>query len=101
MRDASSNTESGGETVFPHAERKVAGPGWSDCALNGLSFKPVRGDAVLFYSLHPDGREDPNSLHGGCPVIRGEKFVATKWIHGAAPPFCVRCRERQGGQRCC
>jgi len=47
--------------------------------------RTVRGDALMFYSLKPDGSEDPSSLHGSCPVIKGEKWSATKWIHVA--PF--------------
>eukprot|EP00879_Flechtneria_rotunda_P011819 GHRR01012346.1.p1 GENE.GHRR01012346.1~~GHRR01012346.1.p1 ORF type:complete len:308 (+),score=60.64 GHRR01012346.1:171-1094(+) len=71
-----STPEEGGETVFPDAERKVTGPGWSECALKGLANKPEKGDALMFYSLHPDGRKDPTSLHGSCPILKGEK-----WIH--------------------
>jgi hypothetical protein len=41
-------------------------------------YKPVKGDAVLFYSIHPNGTIDKHSLHGGCPVQRGEKWVMTK-----------------------
>lgn len=48
-----------------------------------FSVKPRRGDALLFFSLHPDATTDPNSLHAGCPVIEGEKWSATKWIHVA------------------
>jgi prolyl 4-hydroxylase len=43
--------------------------------------KAVKGDAVLFFSLNPDGSTDPRSLHGSCPVIEGEKWSAPKWIH--------------------
>lgn len=43
--------------------------------------KPEKGDALLFFSLHPDATTDTNSLHGSCPVIEGEKWSATKWIH--------------------
>lgn len=43
--------------------------------------KPRRGDALLFFSLHPTAVPDENSLHAGCPVIEGEKWSATKWIH--------------------
>ncbi|KAK6151178.1 hypothetical protein DH2020_016110 [Rehmannia glutinosa] len=46
----------------------------------GLKVKPRRGDGLLFYSLFPNGTIDPTSLHGSCPVIKGEKWVATKWI---------------------
>ncbi len=38
------------------------------------------GDAVLFWGVYPTGTIDPHSLHGGCPVKKGEKWVATKWI---------------------
>ena len=36
-----------------------------------LSVQPKSAKAVLFYSQHPDGRQDLSSLHGGCPVING------------------------------
>ena len=43
-----------------------------------LSVTPVKGNAVFFsYDRpHPMTR----SLHGGAPVIEGEKWVATKWL---------------------
>ena len=41
--------------------------------------RPRKGDALLFYSLKPDHKtKDAASLHGGCPVIRGDKWSATK-----------------------
>ena len=76
-----STPEEGGETVFPSAGVKVAGAGWSDCARAGFAVKARRGDALLFYSLLPDGTKDQASLHGGCPVLKGTKWSATKWIH--------------------
>ncbi|KAK6266943.1 hypothetical protein QUC31_017780 [Theobroma cacao] len=79
-----SDVESGGETVFPNSEGKLAQPkddSWSACAKNGYAVKPRKGDALLFFSLHPDATTDTNSLHGSCPVIKGEKWSATKWIH--------------------
>ena len=41
-----------------------------------------RGNAVLFYSMVPDGRLDERSLHGGCkPSKEGaEKWGANQWI---------------------
>ena len=55
--------EAGGATVFPEA---------------GLEVAPVQGNAVFFsYDRpHPSTR----TLHGGAPVIAGEKWVATKWM---------------------
>ncbi|XP_010546909.1 PREDICTED: probable prolyl 4-hydroxylase 4 [Tarenaya hassleriana] len=83
-----SNVTKGGETVFPEAEeplrRKLSDHNkedLSDCAKKGIAVKPKKGDALLFFNLHPDAIPDPMSLHGGCPVIEGEKWSATKWIH--------------------
>ncbi|XP_004302371.1 PREDICTED: probable prolyl 4-hydroxylase 7 [Fragaria vesca subsp. vesca] len=79
-----SNVEKGGETVFPQAQVKTVEAKdevLSDCAKNGYSVKPFKGDALLFFSLLPNATTDPNSLHGSCPVIEGEKWSATKWIH--------------------
>ncbi|CAM8976451.1 unnamed protein product [Rhodiola kirilowii] len=79
-----SNVEKGGETVFPNALEKLSQPkdeNWSDCAKTGNALKPLKGDALLFFSLHLNATTDENSLHGSCPVIEGEKWSATKWIH--------------------
>lgn len=48
----------------------------------------MQGDALLFWDLTPDAKEgDKYSLHAGCPVLRGTKWSATKWIH--VRPFNV------------
>lgn len=68
----------GGETHFPQA-----GEGQCSCGGNivrGLCVKPNKGDAVLFWSMGLDGNTDPNSIHSGCPVLKGEKWSATKWM---------------------
>jgi prolyl 4-hydroxylase len=57
--------EKGGETVFPIAK---------------VSITPKKGDAVLFYNVTPTGEVDSKSLHGGSPVLGGEKWIITKWI---------------------
>ncbi|KAK4855622.1 hypothetical protein QYF36_009130 [Acer negundo] len=82
-----SDVTKGGETVFPVAEEPprrrtpAKNDDFSECAKKGVAVKPRRGDALLFFSLHPNAVPDPNSLHAGCPVIEGEKWSATKWIH--------------------
>ncbi|XP_027119341.1 prolyl 4-hydroxylase 1-like isoform X1 [Coffea arabica] len=73
----SDNVE-GGETYFP-----MAGTGECSCGgkmVKGLCIKPAKGDAVLFWSMGLDGESDPNSIHGGCEVLGGEKWSATKWM---------------------
>ncbi|XP_057435101.1 probable prolyl 4-hydroxylase 3 [Lotus japonicus] len=80
-----SDVEEGGETIFPAAKANFSSVPWyndlSVCAKKGLSVKPKRGDALLFWSIRPDATLDPSSLHGGCPVIRGNKWSSTKWMH--------------------
>ncbi|KAG4212809.1 hypothetical protein ERO13_A01G008500v2 [Gossypium hirsutum] len=73
------DVEEGGETMFPFENgMSVEGYDYRQCV--GLKVKPRRGDGLLFYSLFLNGTIDPTSLHGSCPVIKGEKWVATKWI---------------------
>jgi prolyl 4-hydroxylase len=59
-----SSVAEGGETHFPEVGQKIS---------------PVKGDAILFYNVLPDGEVDRQSLHASLPVIAGEKWVATKW----------------------
>ncbi|PKA60411.1 prolyl 4-hydroxylase [Apostasia shenzhenica] len=76
-----SNVEEGGETIFPSAKvNRSSYNELSECGKQGLSVKPKMGDALLFWSIKPDAALDPSSLHGGCPVIRGNKWSSTKWI---------------------
>ncbi|KAE8734515.1 putative prolyl 4-hydroxylase 7 [Hibiscus syriacus] len=93
-----SDVESGGETVFPNSKGKftqLKDESWSDCAKNGYAVKPRKGDALLFFSLHLDATPDSDSLHGSCPVIKGEKWSATKWIHVRS--FDVSKRHSENG----
>ncbi len=53
----------GGGTVFPDVKLQVA---------------PKRGNAVFFSYDRP--HPSSKSLHGGAPVIEGEKWIATKWL---------------------
>ena len=57
--------EAGGATEFPSA---------------GLRIEPQAGKAIAFSNLLGDGRPDPDSLHAGLPVERGEKWLATLWL---------------------
>ena len=57
--------EEGGDTVFPEL---------------GLRIKPTRGCGLYFAYTDTQAVSDPLTLHGGCPVIQGEKWIATKWM---------------------
>ncbi|KFM24033.1 Prolyl 4-hydroxylase subunit alpha-1 [Auxenochlorella protothecoides] len=89
------DTEEGGETAFPtvRGAARVRGSEWVDpaleqrlgpfssCAQGSVAARPRKGDALLFHSLKPDGTHDPAAMHTGCPVVKGTKWTATKWIH--------------------
>jgi len=75
-----SDVEEGGETMFPFENYQNMDIGYDYKACIGLKVKPRQGDALLFYSMLPNGTFDKTALHGSCPVIQGEKWVATKWI---------------------
>lgn len=51
--------------------------------------RPRKGDALLFFGLKPDGvTTDVKSLHAGCPVVRGTKWIATKVSEGGVVRGC-------------
>ncbi|MGC4077329.1 MAG: 2OG-Fe(II) oxygenase [Rubrivivax sp.] len=53
----------GGATTFPEV---------------GLEVQPIKGNAVFFSYERP--LASTRTLHGGAPVLDGEKWVATKWM---------------------
>ena len=59
------DVEHGGETFFPK--------------LN-FSVSPQKGVAVYFEYFYNDKNVNELTLHGGAPVITGEKWVATQWM---------------------
>lgn len=59
------DVEEGGETYFPELK---------------LSIFPKKGMAVYFEYFYNDRALNELTLHGGAPVIKGEKWIATQWI---------------------
>ena len=59
------NVEEGGDTEFTEINTKI---------------KPIRGMALLWNNLNDDNTENVYSLHRGLPIIKGEKYIITKWI---------------------
>lgn len=56
--------DEGGSTDFPKVE---------------LSIPPQPGTLIIWNNMKPDGTPNPKSLHAGTPVVRGVKYVLTKW----------------------
>ncbi|KAL0738977.1 hypothetical protein Bca4012_015187 [Brassica carinata] len=75
-----SNTTQGGELLFPDSEVKHK-RSWSDCSETGNMLKPVKGNAVLFFTRHLNATLDQTSTHIRCPVLKEELLVATKMIY--------------------
>ena len=46
----------------------------------GFAFKGRRGDALMFWNVHPDGHPDSLTRHAGRPPTRGEKWLFSQWI---------------------
>ena len=59
------DVEQGGETTFPEINVAVV---------------PNKGGAVYFEYCNSKSQVDPLTLHAGNPVIKGEKWIATKWM---------------------
>jgi prolyl 4-hydroxylase len=59
------DVEEGGETIFPEIGMRVAAR---------------QGNAVYFAYTNSLNQVDPLSYHGGNPVIKGEKWISTKWM---------------------
>eukprot|EP00933_Yihiella_yeosuensis_P004332 TRINITY_DN108701_c0_g1_i1.p1 TRINITY_DN108701_c0_g1~~TRINITY_DN108701_c0_g1_i1.p1 ORF type:complete len:436 (-),score=79.91 TRINITY_DN108701_c0_g1_i1:304-1611(-) len=77
-----SDVEAGGATHFPVAVEGGQDPNdidFEDCT-RGVSVKPAKGRIVIFYSQDAAARLDHRSLHAGCPVEKGTKWAANKWI---------------------
>jgi len=99
------NVKAGGHTAFPFAnstktplldengkeriwvtsdDGEQVYYGYFGCDGEGLMVPPIKGSAVIFYNLQEQHTEDalPDSytLHAGCDVEEGEKYMANVWI---------------------
>ncbi|XP_024979714.1 probable prolyl 4-hydroxylase 12 isoform X1 [Cynara cardunculus var. scolymus] len=76
-----SNVTQGGQILFPGAESRSLGLKrkiWSDCRKSSETTKPIKGNAILFFNLHPNASLDPSSLHARCAIVEGDMWWATK-----------------------
>ncbi|KAL0940114.1 prolyl 4-hydroxylase alpha [Colletotrichum truncatum] len=81
---AVSDDIAGGGTNFPRLQAPP-GKGWCkyvDCDEPwdaGVTFRPIKGNAVFWTNLVEAGEGDERVLHAGLPVVRGEKLGMNIW----------------------
>ncbi|XP_042747987.1 prolyl 4-hydroxylase subunit alpha-3 isoform X1 [Lagopus leucura] len=71
-----SAVEAGGSTAFIYAN---------------FSVPVVKNAALFWWNLRRNGDGDGDTLHAGCPVLAGDKWVANKWIHEYGQEFRRPC----------
>lgn len=87
----------GGETAFPVAdeehfnetefEEKDLSNLSTHCYDANVVIRPRRGTAIMWYNHMISnmsgllGPQDEHSLHGGCDVLEGHKWIANNWIN--------------------
>ncbi|XP_066538828.1 prolyl 4-hydroxylase subunit alpha-3 [Hoplias malabaricus] len=71
-----SSVEAGGSTAFIYAN---------------FSVPVVENSALFWWNLHRNGQGNGDTLHAGCPVLVGDKWVANKWVHEYGQEFQRRC----------
>ena len=60
--------EAGGATAFPTAN------------FEGL-LEPRKGSAAFWFNQFSSHYRDTRAAHGGCPVLKGDKWILNKWIN--------------------
>lgn len=75
------HVEAGGSTVFPKLNVTVT---------------PIERSAVVWFNIRHNGLSDERTLHTGCPVLLGSKWIATKWPREEANSFLRPWWHREG-----
>ena len=65
-------------------ERGVVATGITKILQLELSVRPRRGSAIYFEYHNARDQLDSRCLHAGMPVLRGHKWIATKWLRQSA-----------------
>jgi prolyl 4-hydroxylase len=81
-------------TMLVYMNEPEEGGGTSFPTLN-LEVKPKKNAAVIWYNVGLDEKEDPRTLHGGSPVLRGEKYAINIWQRKMIPHTEEVLRERE------
>ncbi|XP_016955266.2 prolyl 4-hydroxylase subunit alpha-2-like [Drosophila biarmipes] len=71
-----SDVELGGETVFPFLDLRV---------------RTQKGSLLVWYNLLLNGTSDWRVRHASCPILKGDKWIATKWLRESPQMFIRPC----------
>lgn len=84
------NDTTGGGTNFPLVDsprdEQWCKSKYVDCDEpweNGVTFRPIEGNAVFWQNLLPNGIGDDRTLHAGLPVTSGGKIGMNIWTRQA------------------
>lgn len=93
-----SNDTTGGGTNFPildapKDQRWCAVVDCDEPYENGVTFRPVEGNAVYWENLLPNGVGDERTLHAGLPVTSGYKIGMNIWTRQAPLSDDIRGRD--------
>lgn len=67
-------------TEYSFNQSQVKNKIWSDCTKVSSVQRPIKGNAILFFTLHPNASPDESSSHARCPVLEGEMWCAAKFF---------------------
>ncbi|TMW47303.1 hypothetical protein DOY81_007613, partial [Sarcophaga bullata] len=70
------DVEMGGSTAFPFLRVLVP---------------PIKRSLLVWYNMHNSTEVDYRTKHAGCPVLKGTKWIATKWLHIAKQELKYPC----------
>ncbi|XP_028392549.1 transmembrane prolyl 4-hydroxylase-like [Dendronephthya gigantea] len=96
------DVEEGGETAFLVADNKTLNVKYlkslnkmfnlsKRCHTSNLLVPAKKGTAIMWYNHEVDPRSgwlgdlDYHTIHGGCDVLSGEKWIANSWINAPTP----------------
>nr|XP_016993122.2 prolyl 4-hydroxylase subunit alpha-2-like [Drosophila takahashii] len=71
-----SDVELGGETVFPFLDLRV---------------QTQKGSLLVWYNILLNGTSDWRTTHISCPILMGDKWIATKWFREYPQMFVRPC----------
>jgi prolyl 4-hydroxylase len=75
-----------------NTEQRRLGEG-SQPTLAGVTFKPIKGNAVFWENLRPDGTGYPETWHAAFPVLSGRKVGLNIWSWYQPPARTQRKRH--------